>query len=231
METKTIQFTAGRGPVECSWVVAQILKTFINKVVENKLKYIILHKENGNENGTVQSVTIQLKGRNLNLFLKEWIGTIQWIGMSTFRKYHKRKNWFIGCFELEEKRVETIQEKDIEFQAIRSSGPGGQHANKVSSAVRAKHVLSGIQVLVSESRSQHQNKKIAIERLKEQITAHNLKQLEETIKQEWGNHLSLKKENPIQIFRGTDFKIQKQKKKNYKSKRSQLKNDLRKELE
>ncbi|CAM1340001.1 peptide chain release factor H [Tenacibaculum amylolyticum] len=231
MEIKTIQFTAGRGPVECSWVVAKILKMFINKVVENKLKYTIIHKENGNENGTVQSVTIQLKGKQLDLFLKEWIGTIQWIGTSTFRKHHKRKNWFIGCFELEKKTKEIIHEKDIEFQAIRSSGPGGQHVNKVSSAVRAKHVPSGIQVLVSESRSQHQNKKIAIQRLKEQVTTHHLKQLEETVQQEWENHLNLKRGNPVQIFTGTNFKIQKQKKKNYKRKRGQLKNELRKELE
>jgi peptide chain release factor len=229
METKTIQFTAGRGPAECTWVVAKVLKTFIKNSCNAGISYTILHQEKGVENGTVQSVSLQLKGQNLTLFLKDWLGTILWIGKSTFRKYHKRKNWFIGCFELKELKTLEVFERDIEFQAIRSSGPGGQHVNKVSSAVRAKHIPTGVQVLVSESRSQHQNKKLAINRLKEQLANYNIQQLQKNIQDEWENHLNLERGNPVQIFTGTDFKIQK-KKKNYKSKRGQLKSDLRKEL-
>ena len=229
METKTIQFTAGRGPAECSWVVAKVLKTFIKNSTNAGILYTILHQEKGVENGTVQSVSLQLKGQNLTIFLKDWLGTIQWIGQSTFRKYHKRKNWFSGCFDLKELKTVEVFERDIEFQAIRSSGPGGQHVNKVSSAVRAKHIPTGVQVLVSESRSQHQNKKLAINRLKEQLTNYNIQQLQKNIQDEWENHLNLERGNPVQIFTGTDFKIQK-KKKNYKSKRGQLKSELRKEL-
>ncbi|CAL2077980.1 peptide chain release factor H [Tenacibaculum sp. 190524A05c] len=229
METKTIQFTAGRGPAECTWVVAKVLKTFIKNSSNAGISYTILHQEKGVENGTVQSVSLQLKGQNLTLFLKDWLGTIQWIGKSTFRKYHKRKNWFIGCFELKDLKTLEVFERDIEFQAIRSSGPGGQHVNKVSSAVRAKHIPTGVQVLVSESRSQHQNKKLAIHRLKEQLANYNIQQLQKNIQDEWENHLNLERGNPVQIFTGTDFKIQK-KKKNYKSKRGQLKSDLRKEF-
>ncbi|MGG6231335.1 peptide chain release factor H [Tenacibaculum sp. SDUM215027] len=229
MDIKIIQFTAGRGPSECCWVVAKVLKAFIKAVVEHKIMYDIIHKENGIENGTIQSVSVQLKGNNLSLFLKDWMGTIQWIGKSTFRKYHKRKNWFIGCFELEYNNELTIQEKDIEFQAIRSSGPGGQHVNKVSSAVRAKHSTTGIQVLVSESRSQYQNKKIAVQRLKTLIANHNINQLQNTIKQEWENHLDLERGNPVKVFVGTDFKV-KNNKKRFKTTRNQLKSDLRKQL-
>ena len=229
METKTIQFTAGRGPAECTWVVAKVLKTFIKNSSNAGISYTILHQEKGVENGTVQSVSLQLKGQNLTLFLKDWLGTVQWIGKSTFRKYHKRKNWFIGCFELKELKTLEVFERDIEFQAIRSSGPGGQHVNKVSSAVRAKHIPTGVQALVSESRSQHQNKKLAINRLKEQLANYNIQQLQKNIQDEWENHLNLERGNPVQIFTGTDFKVQK-KKKNYKSKRGQLKSDLRKEL-
>ncbi len=229
MDIKIIQFTAGRGPSECCWVVAKVLKAFIKAVVEHKITYDILHKENGIENGTIQSVSVQLKGNNLSLFLKDWMGTIQWVGKSTFRKYHKRKNWFIGCFELEYNNELTIQEKDIEFQAIRSSGPGGQHVNKVSSAVRAKHCTTGIQVLVSESRSQHQNKKTAVQRLKKLIANHNINQLQNTIKQEWENHLDLERGNPVKVFVGTDFKV-KNNKKRFKTTRNQLKSDLRKQL-
>ena len=225
MNTKTIQLTASKGPAECAWVVAKILKVFLKELTEHNITYTILHKENG----TVQSVSIEIKGKQLSQFLKNWLGTIQWIGTSTFRKYHKRKNWFIGCNELHQYKEKTIQEHEIQFQAIRSSGAGGQHVNKVSSAVRAKHIKTGVQVLVSDSRSQHQNKKIAIQRLKEKIASHNTNQLKEAVKNEWENHLTLQRGNPVRVFTGTDFKLKK-KNKSFKTKRNQLKNDLRKDL-
>ncbi|WP_028890457.1 peptide chain release factor H [Tenacibaculum ovolyticum] len=230
MKTKIIQLTAAKGPAECAWVVAKVLKLFLKELIHNKIVYQILHKENGIENGTVQSVSIELKGKQLPEFLNDWLGSIQWIGTSTFRKYHKRKNWFIGCYELHQFEEKTINENEIQFQAIRSSGAGGQHVNKVSSAIRAKHTPTGVQVLVMDSRSQHQNKKIAILRLKEKIREHNTNQLKETVKSEWENHLSLERGNPVRIFTGSDFK-QKKKEKSFKTKRSQLKTDLRKQLE
>ncbi len=230
MDTKIIQLTAAKGPTECAWVVAKILKIFLKEVVNHKIDYEILNKINGVENGTVQSVTIELKGKKLVEFLKNWLGTIQWIGTSTFRKFHKRKNWFIGCYELNQFKQKVINEKDIQFQAIRSSGAGGQHVNKVSSAVRAKHLPTGVQVLVSDSRSQHQNKKIAIIRLKEKVVAENINQLKETVKNEWENHLNLERGNSVRIFTGSDFK-QSKKVKSFKVKRNQLKTDLRKQLE
>lgn len=230
METKIIQLTAAKGPSECAWVVAKVLKIFLKEVIQNKNEYKVIHKVNGLENGTVQSVTMELKGGQLTTFLSNWTGTIQWIGTSTFRKYHKRKNWFIGCYELNVCEESAISEHEIQFQAIRSSGPGGQHVNKVSSAIRAKHIPTGVQVLVSKSRSQHQNKKIAKQRLKEKITNHNTNQLKESIKNEWENHLTLQRGNPVRVFKGSDFKQQKIEK-SFKTKRNQLKNDLRKQLE
>ena len=230
METKIIQFTAAKGPAECAWVVAKVLKLFLKELVGNQITYQILYKENGMENGTVQSVGIKLTGKQLSLFLKDWLGTIQWIGTSAYRKYNKRKNWFIGCYELAQYEQKTMSEKDIKFQAIRSSGAGGQHVNKVSSAIRAKHIPTQIQVLVMESRSQHQNKKIALERLKNKLEEHNTNQLKERVKNAWEQHLNLERGNPIRLFTGTDFK-KKKKDTTYKTKRNQLKTDLRKQQE
>ncbi|WP_298779029.1 peptide chain release factor H [uncultured Polaribacter sp.] len=229
METKIIQFTAAKGPAECAWVVAKVLKLFLKELINNKIAYQIIHKENGIENGTVQSVSLEIKGKQLPVFLNDWLGSIQWIGTSIFRKYNKRKNWFIGCYELHQFQQKNIHENEIQFQAIRSSGAGGQHVNKVSSAIRAKHIPTGTQVLVMDSRSQHQNKKIAIERLKEKIRVHNTNQLKISVKNEWENHLSLERGNPVRIFTGSDFK-QKKKEKFFKATRNQLKNDLRKQI-
>lgn len=230
METKIIQISAGEGPTECAFVVAKVLKIFLRELINNKVEYTILHKENGIENGTVQSVSIQLKGNDLADFFKDWLGTIQWIGVSTFRKYHKRKNWFIGCFEIESNTSISIKENEIQFQAIRSSGAGGQHVNKVSSAIRAKHTKTGLQVLVMDSRSQHQNKKIAIQRLQEKVSSFNLEQSKRQLENQWMNHKIVERGNPIRVFTGTDFKQQK-KASSFKKTRNQLKNDLRKQLE
>jgi len=188
-----------------------------------------LQKESGLENSTVQSVILKIEGKELGLFLAAWLGTIQWIGTSTFRKNHKRKNWFIGMFEVEQNSNLIIDEREIKFQAIRSSGPGGQHVNKVSSAIRALHIPTGIQVVTMDSRSQHQNKKLAIQRLQQKVADHNLEQLKKEVKDQWENHLNIERGNPIRVFRGTDFKIKKETKE-YKSKRQVLKNNLKKQL-
>ena len=227
METKFIQITSGRGPAECCWVVAQVLKAFLKALKEERLNYTILKKEQGPENRTLQSVTVQINGNGLDPFLKPWKGTIQWIGISSFRPQHKRKNWFIGLYEIEsDNQTFQLNEKDIMYQATRSSGPGGQHVNKVSSAIRAVHEPTKTQVFVMESRSQHQNKKIAKKRLLEKLNELKLEALNTGIKTQWSNHLKLERGNPVKVFVGTDFKVRK-KEKNYKKQRQKLKTDLR----
>ncbi len=230
METKIIQLSAGKGPEECAYVVAKVLKIFLKELIGNKIDYTILNRETGIENGTIQSVSIQIKGHHFADILDHWLGTIQWIGSSTFRKYHKRKNWFIGCFEVKDSSELKIHENEIEFQAIRSSGAGGQHVNKVSSAIRAKHSKTGLQVLVMDSRSQHQNRKIAIKRLEEKVVEFNTNRIRGQLKNRWENHQQLERGNPVRVFKGSDFKTI-TKNKSFKNQRNQLKNDLRKQLE
>lgn len=229
MKTKIIQITSGRGPAECCWVVAQVLKQFLEAVKNNGIDYKIVKREKGIENLTLQSVTVQLKGKSLELLLSQWIGTIQWIGISAFRPQHKRKNWFVALNEIEQHQEFQIHEKDISYQATRSSGPGGQHVNKVSSAIRAIHIPTKTQVLVMDSRSQHQNKKIAKMRLQEKVGEVRLEALKSNIKNQWENHLNIERGNPIQVFKGSGFK-KNTVVKTYKTKRNTLKNELRKQL-
>ncbi|WP_340199378.1 peptide chain release factor H [Ascidiimonas sp. W6] len=224
---KIIQITAGRGPAECCWVVSQILKQFLNEVRQHALDYEILHREEGPENGTLQSVTLLLKG-DAEALLKTWTGTLQWIGSSTYRKYHKRKNWFVGLFEMEHIQPETVKETDITYQAIRSSGPGGQHVNKVSSAVRATYIPNGLTVVAMDNRSQHQNKKLAKQRLIEKVAQNYWEVFKKNKADQWENHVHLQRGNPVRIFRGTDFKKEK-KTTNFKAIRQTLKSDLKKE--
>ena len=225
---KIIQITAGRGPAECTWVVAQVLKKVLEEAQEQSLETVVLQRETGSENGTVETATLSVKGKNAEEFVKSWLGTIQWIGQSQFRKMHKRKNWFIGIFEIEKQKNSEISENDIQYQAMRSSGAGGQHVNKVSSAIRATHVPTGIAVVAMDSRSQHQNKKLATERLLKKLEDEALQQLKNHVGKQWENQLNIQRGNPTRTFTGTDFKKNKIEK-NYKGIRQKLKTDLKNE--
>lgn len=225
---KIIQITAGRGPAECTWVVAQVLKKVLEEAEEQQLEITLLQREVGQENGTVETATISVKGKNAATFAASWTGTIQWIGQSQFRKMHKRKNWFIGIFEIEPQKNAVISENDIQYQAMRSSGAGGQHVNKVSSAIRATHLPTGIASVAMDSRSQHQNKKLATERLLKKLEDEMLQHLKDHVGKQWENQLNIQRGNPIRTFTGTDFKKNKITK-SYKGARLKLKNDLRNE--
>lgn len=225
---KILQITAGRGPEECTWVVAQVLKTLLDEANQLGLNPTLIHREVGNINGTVLSATVLVEGKNLQEFVDSWKGTIQWIGQSQFRKLHKRKNWFIGIFELDSFQSLEYNEKDFEYQAMRSSGAGGQNVNKVNTAVRAIHKPTGMAVVAMDSRSQHQNKKLATERLLEKLNEEYLKTIQNQIQSEWQNQTEVQRGNPTRIFKGSDFKKLKTEK-NFKSERQKLKRDLGRE--
>lgn len=223
---KLIQITSGRGPLECQWVVSKVLKTFLEELNQNNIDYEIIHRENGDVNMTVKSVTVLLKGKNIKDFLKTWLGTVCWEGKSTFRKLHKRSKWFIGIFELENLETINFNEKDISFQTSRSQGSGGQNVNKVNTAVRATHIPTNESVFVQDTRSQLSNKKLSITRLKEKVLGSYIQQLENRMKETWNHHLQVERGNPVRTFSGTDFKSNYQDK-SYKKQRNTLKQNLK----
>lgn len=223
---KLIQITSGRGPLECQWVVAKVLKVFLEEAKNNTIDYEIIHRENGDENLTLKSVTILLKSKNVESFLKNWLGSILWTGKSTFRKLHKRSNWFIGVFELKGLEKINFKEKDIQFQTTRSQGSGGQNVNKVNTAVRATHIPTGVAVFAQDSRSQLENKKLALERLKEKVLEQNIIKLQKQMQETWNNHLNVQRGNSVRTFSGTDFK-KNYEEKSFKKQRSFLKNELK----
>jgi peptide chain release factor len=206
MEKLILHITAGKGPAECCLAVAFTLREIIKEAASKALTIEVLERIKGIEKNTLMSATIVVNGKNASVFCEKWTGVLQWICESPFRKFHKRKNWFIGIQSFDKKLFSPWLAHDVAFQTMRASGPGGQHVNKVESAVRAKHLPSGITVLVSESRSQIQNKNEALKRVKMQYEAWQLKQAMISQQELWQQHNVLERGNPAMVFEGKTFK-------------------------
>jgi peptide chain release factor len=163
----------------------------------------IVEHEDGPQDGCMYSATLSVVSQNITPFIKEWEGSVLWVAQKNpFRPWHRRKNWFVGVHFFKPLQADTIQERDITYETLRSSGPGGQNVNKVETAVRAIHTPSGTTVLASDERSQSQNKKLARERLIMKLSAmEEEKQLQQN-HAVWMNHNTLERGNPVKKFKG-----------------------------
>jgi peptide chain release factor len=230
METRLLHITTAKGPLECQLAAGKILGALLADLRKKGLQAEVLDRTAGQESGTILSATIQIKGIAIQTAIQSWLGTIQWIQKSPYRPNHGRKNWFVGVFEVDPADAVSWNENEIVYQSVRSSGSGGQHVNKVSSAVRATHPPSGTTVFVQESRSQLQNKKIALERIREKLEKVQSEKLVEVVNQTWSQHHELERGNPVRTFSGMDFKPKKEAK-TFKKERNQLKQELKKDLD
>jgi peptide chain release factor len=201
-----LQITSGQGPAECCWVVARLVEGLRREASAAGVEIDLLEATDGNRPGTFRSVLLSLDGDGATAFAAGWQGTIQWIGTSPYRPTHKRKNWFVGVEMFAPPEKPAWSPDEIVVETMRASGPGGQHVNKTSSAVRVTHTPTGLVATAREERSQHRNRKLALARLAD-LFAHQGTAAEGDVRQQrWEQHAALARGNAVRVFRGEDFK-------------------------
>jgi peptide chain release factor len=193
----TLQISSGYGPAECEMAVGKFVDALCEEFDGITIKSTCL----GADKGCFKSILIECE-QDLT-FLE---GSVKWICKSPFRPNHKRKNWFIDVSVVETHKNTKLDGDFIRFDTFRSGGKGGQHVNKVETGVRATYIPLGISAVSTDGRSQHMNKKLALERLSDMIArqdntsklaVQHLNRLE---------HARLQRGNAARVYEGLQFR-------------------------
>jgi peptide chain release factor 2 len=194
-----LEINAGAGGTEsCDWS-EMLLRMYIMWGEKNGYKVSELNRQEGDVAG-IKSAELEISGDYAYGLLKGENGVHRLVRISPFNSQGKRMTSFSSVFvhPLVDERIEVeINPADLEWDTFRSSGAGGQHVNKTESAVRVRHLPSGIVVECQQERSQHMNRDKAIQMLKSRLYEKELERQRAErqkieagkMKNEWGSQI------------------------------------------
>lgn len=197
-ENAILEITPGAGGTESMDWAEMLMRMYIRWAESSGFDVKIIDKMPGEQAG-IKSATILIEGKYAYGYLKGESGIHRLVRISPFDANRRRHTSFAAVTvypEFSEEVKINIDPKDLVIETFRASGPGGQHVNKTDSAVRIRHIPTGIVVTCQSERSQYRNKQIALRILQARLYELEKKKKEQEIESlvekkdiSWGNQI------------------------------------------